>query len=189
MRPVFALFNPITLMRSLLLLHVLQVLPHLGMVRNTARTVISKDIFCLNAQPSNVGIVTRLVTLSTTALPSLPSQVNQAFFQGLLITSVAVAAEDSPSDLSLLSVPVSELGPLVFTMVKQFLSSSDKVSSAVSGNTWYFDSTCCNHMPTDSQLFSSVIPTTHAPLIQTANGSHIAASHTGSVSTSYTISI
>uniref|UniRef100_A0A2N9FKW8 Integrase catalytic domain-containing protein n=1 Tax=Fagus sylvatica TaxID=28930 RepID=A0A2N9FKW8_FAGSY len=69
-------------------------------------------------------------------------------------------------------------------MVKQFLSSSDKVSSAVSGNTWYFDSACCNHMSPDSQLFSSIIPTTHAPLIQTANGSHLAASHTGSVSTS-----
>uniref|UniRef100_A0A2N9IMR4 Retrovirus-related Pol polyprotein from transposon TNT 1-94-like beta-barrel domain-containing protein n=1 Tax=Fagus sylvatica TaxID=28930 RepID=A0A2N9IMR4_FAGSY len=39
-------------------------------------------------------------------------------------------------------------------------------------------------MSPDSQLFSSVIPTTHAPLIQTANGSHISASHTGSVSTS-----
>jgi hypothetical protein len=38
-------------------------------------------------------------------------------------------------------------------------------------------------MSLDSQLFSSVIPTTHAPLIQTANGSHISASHTGSVST------
>jgi hypothetical protein len=49
--------------------------------------------------------------------------------------SVAAVTEDSPFDPSLLSVPVSELGPLVFTMVKQFLSSSDKVSSAVSGNT------------------------------------------------------
>uniref|UniRef100_A0A2N9G7D2 Integrase catalytic domain-containing protein n=1 Tax=Fagus sylvatica TaxID=28930 RepID=A0A2N9G7D2_FAGSY len=98
--------------------------------------------------------------------------------------SVAVAAEDSPSDPSLSSIPVSELGPMVFTMVKQFLSSSDKVSSTVSGNTWYFDSACCNHMSPDSQLFSSIIPTTHAPLIQTANGSHLAASHTGSVSTS-----
>uniref|UniRef100_A0A2N9H992 Reverse transcriptase Ty1/copia-type domain-containing protein n=1 Tax=Fagus sylvatica TaxID=28930 RepID=A0A2N9H992_FAGSY len=98
--------------------------------------------------------------------------------------SVAVAAEDSPSDPSLSSIPVSELGPMVFTMVKQFLSSSDKVSSAVSGNTWYFDSACCNHMSPDSQLFSSIIPTTHAPFIQTANGSHLAASHTGSVSTS-----
>jgi hypothetical protein len=68
-------------------------------------------------------------------------------------------------------------------MVKQFMSSSDKISFAVSGNTWYFDSACCNHMSLDSQLFSSVIPTTHAPLIQTANGSHIAASHTGSIST------
>jgi hypothetical protein len=81
------------------------------------------------------------------------------------------------------SISVSELGPLVFIMVKRFLSTFDKVSSAVSGNTWYFDSTYCNHMSPNSQLYSSVIPTTHAPLIQTANGSHIAASHTGSVST------
>jgi hypothetical protein len=73
---------------------------------------------------------------------------------------------------------------MVFTMVKQFLSSSNKVSSAVSGKTWYFDSACCNHMSLNSQLFSSIIPTTHAPLIQTTNGSHLAASHTGSVSTS-----
>uniref|UniRef100_A0A2N9J2S0 Reverse transcriptase Ty1/copia-type domain-containing protein n=1 Tax=Fagus sylvatica TaxID=28930 RepID=A0A2N9J2S0_FAGSY len=98
--------------------------------------------------------------------------------------SVAAAAEDSPSDPSLSSISVSELGPMVFIMVKQFLSTSDKVSSAILGNTWYFDSACCNHMSPDSQLFSSIIPITHAPLIQTANGSHIAASHTGSVSTS-----
>jgi hypothetical protein len=39
-------------------------------------------------------------------------------------------------------------------------------------------------MSPDSQLFSSIIPTTHAPFIQTTNGSHLAASHTGSVSTS-----
>ena len=38
-------------------------------------------------------------------------------------------------------------------------------------------------MSSDSQLFSFVIPTTHAPLIQTANGSHISTSHTSSVST------
>ena len=48
--------------------------------------------------------------------------------------SVAAATEDSPFDPSLLSIPVSELGPLVYTMVKQFMS-SDKISSAVSGNT------------------------------------------------------
>jgi hypothetical protein len=117
--------------------------------------------------------------------PTKPPKPGQS---GILLRpvnhSVAAAAEDSPSDPSLLSIPVSELGPLVFTMVKQFMSSSDKVSFAVSGNTWYFDSACCNHMSPDSQLFSSVIPTTHAPLIQTANGSHIAVSHTGSISTS-----
>ena len=38
-------------------------------------------------------------------------------------------------------------------------------------------------MSPDSQLFFSIIPITHTPIIQTANGSHIAASHTGSVST------
>uniref|UniRef100_A0A2N9J177 Uncharacterized protein n=1 Tax=Fagus sylvatica TaxID=28930 RepID=A0A2N9J177_FAGSY len=79
-------------------------------------------------------IVTRLVTLSTTALPSLLSQVNQSSSKAN--HSVAAAAEDS-LDPSLLSV----------------------------------------------LLFSYFIPTTHAPLIQTANGLHIAASHTGSVST------
>uniref|UniRef100_A0A2N9G3S6 Reverse transcriptase Ty1/copia-type domain-containing protein n=1 Tax=Fagus sylvatica TaxID=28930 RepID=A0A2N9G3S6_FAGSY len=36
-----------------------------------ARTVISRDIFWLNARPSNVGTVTRLVTLSTTC-PTKP---------------------------------------------------------------------------------------------------------------------
>jgi hypothetical protein len=96
---------------------------------------------------------------------------------------VTAAAEESPSAPSLSSVSVSELGPLVFIMVKQFLSTSNKVSSSVLGNTWYFDFACCNHMSPDSQLFSSVIPTTHAPFIQTTNGSHISASHTGSVST------
>jgi hypothetical protein len=117
--------------------------------------------------------------------PTKPPKPGQSGILPRPVThSVAVAAEDSPSDPSLSSIPVSELGPMVFTMVKQFLSSSDKVSSAVSGNTWYFDSACCNHMSPDSQLFSSIIPTTHAPLIQTANGSHLAASHNGSVSTS-----
>jgi hypothetical protein len=135
MRPVFAFFNPITPMRSLLLLHVLQALHHLGMVRNITRIVISRDILWLNTRPSNVGIVTRLVTLSTIALPSLLSQVNQAFFQGLLITLLLLLLKTHPLiPLSHLS-QVSELRPMVFTMVKQFLSSSDKVSSAVSGNT------------------------------------------------------
>jgi hypothetical protein len=100
-----------------------------------------------------------------------------------LTHSVAAAAEKSPSAPSLSSISVSDFGPLVFTMVKQFLFISDKVSSAVSGNTWYFDFAGCNYMSLDSQLFSYVIPTTHAPLIQTANRSHISASYTGSVFT------
>jgi hypothetical protein len=97
--------------------------------------------------------------------------------------SVVAATTASFSAPSLSYVSVSALRSLVFSIVKQILSTSGKVSSAVSGNTWYFDSACCNHMSPDSQLFSSVIPTTHAPLIQTANGSYISANHTGSVST------
>uniref|UniRef100_A0A2N9GRW0 Reverse transcriptase Ty1/copia-type domain-containing protein n=1 Tax=Fagus sylvatica TaxID=28930 RepID=A0A2N9GRW0_FAGSY len=93
--------------------------------------------------------------------------------------SIVAAAKESLSAPSLSSVSVSELRSLVFSIVKQILSTSGKVSSAVSGNTWYFDFACCNHMSPDSQLFSSVIPTTHAPLIQTANGSYISANHTG----------
>uniref|UniRef100_A0A2N9FK40 Integrase catalytic domain-containing protein n=1 Tax=Fagus sylvatica TaxID=28930 RepID=A0A2N9FK40_FAGSY len=58
--------------------------------------------------------------------------------------------------------------------------SAPSLSYVSVSNTWYFDSACCNHMSPDSQLFSSVIPTTHAPLIQTANGSYISANHTGS---------
>jgi hypothetical protein len=79
--------------------------------------------------------------------------------------SVAAVVEESPSYPSLSSVSVSELGSLVFTMVKQFMSTSDKVSFAVSGNTWYFDSAYCNHMSPDSQLFSFIISTTHTHLI------------------------
>uniref|UniRef100_A0A2N9EMC0 Retrovirus-related Pol polyprotein from transposon TNT 1-94-like beta-barrel domain-containing protein n=1 Tax=Fagus sylvatica TaxID=28930 RepID=A0A2N9EMC0_FAGSY len=97
--------------------------------------------------------------------------------------SIVGAAKELLSAPSLSSVSVSELRPFVFSTVKQFLSTFGKISFTVSGNTWYFDSACCNHMSPDSQLFSSVIPTTHAPLIQTANGLHIFASHTGSVST------
>ena len=66
-------------------------------------------------------------------------------------------------------------------MVKQFLSTFDKVSSFVLGNSWYFDFACCNHMSHNPQLFSSIIPTTS--LIQTDNGSHISISHIGFVST------
>ena len=51
---------------------------------------------------------------------------------------VVAAAKESLSTPSSSSVSVSELGPLLFFMVKQFLSTS--------GNTWYFDSACCNHV-------------------------------------------
>uniref|UniRef100_A0A2N9HUR1 Integrase catalytic domain-containing protein n=1 Tax=Fagus sylvatica TaxID=28930 RepID=A0A2N9HUR1_FAGSY len=78
--------------------------------------------------------------------------------------SVVAAAKESLSAPSLSSVSVSELRSLVFSIVKQILSTSGKVSSAVS-------------------VIFFCYSTTHAPLIQTANGSYISANHTGSVST------
>uniref|UniRef100_A0A2N9GJX2 Integrase catalytic domain-containing protein n=1 Tax=Fagus sylvatica TaxID=28930 RepID=A0A2N9GJX2_FAGSY len=124
-----------------------------------------------------------LVILSTNWPTRPPKPGHSRTFPRPGNPSVVAAAKESFSAPSLSYVSVSELRSLVFSIVKQILSTSGKVSSAVSGNTWYFDSACCNHMSPDSQLFSSVIPTTHAPLIQTANGSYISANHTGSVST------
>uniref|UniRef100_A0A2N9GQF7 Retrotransposon Copia-like N-terminal domain-containing protein n=1 Tax=Fagus sylvatica TaxID=28930 RepID=A0A2N9GQF7_FAGSY len=90
-----------------------------------------------------------------------------------------------PGQSGILPRPVNHF---VATIAKELpsypsLPSNLSLSSVSVSNTWYFDSACCNHMSPDSQLFSSVIPTTHAPLIQTANGSYIAANHIGSVST------
>ena len=67
-------------------------------------------------------------------------------------------------------------------MVKQFLPSFDKVpllSQVTLGILILPIVIIC--LPILN--YFSIIPSTHAPLIQTANGSHIAASYTGSVST------
>ncbi|KAG5542351.1 hypothetical protein RHGRI_022032 [Rhododendron griersonianum] len=72
------------------------------------------------------------------------------------------------------------------------LSESGKNSTALSAATgtssWFFDSACCNHMTSDSAIFSSKSHASHAPAIQTADGSHIHATHMGHISTS-TISL
>ena len=96
MRPVFSLFSPITRMRSLLLLLVLLSFHPLRMARNTANTVISRNIFYLNVLLSNVSIVTRLVTFFTTALLNPLSPVNQAFSQSLLITLLLLLLKSHP---------------------------------------------------------------------------------------------
>uniref|UniRef100_A0A2N9ISW1 Reverse transcriptase Ty1/copia-type domain-containing protein n=1 Tax=Fagus sylvatica TaxID=28930 RepID=A0A2N9ISW1_FAGSY len=130
MRLVFAFFNPIILMWSLLLLLVL--LPYLGMIDHIVYNCPTKP-----PKPGQFEI--------------LPRPVNH---------SVVVVAEKSPSNPSLSSISVT-LGILTLLVVIMSL---------------------------DFQLFSYIIPTTYAPLIQTANGLYIIASHTGSVSTS-TLSI
>ncbi|KAF7132947.1 hypothetical protein RHSIM_Rhsim09G0089300 [Rhododendron simsii] len=67
------------------------------------------------------------------------------------------------------------------------LSKSSKHSSALSAATgtssWFFDSACCNHMTSDSAIFSSKLHASNTPAIQTADGSHIHVGHIGHIST------
>lgn len=72
-------------------------------------------------------------------------------------------------------------------MIKQVLSnSSPHTALSVTPGTfyWFFYSACCNHMTSDSTLFSSKRPDSHAPTIHTANGSHMNVSHIGHIFTS-----
>ncbi|KAF7123624.1 hypothetical protein RHSIM_Rhsim12G0169100 [Rhododendron simsii] len=65
---------------------------------------------------------------------------------------------------------------------------STSLSAATGTSSWFFDSACCNHMTSDSTIFSSKSHATHTPAIQTADGSHMHASHVGHIST-FTISL
>ncbi|GAV68823.1 hypothetical protein CFOL_v3_12326 [Cephalotus follicularis] len=61
--------------------------------------------------------------------------------------------------------------------------------SATSDNTWLIDSTCCNYMTSDPQLFTSKNVVHHGPTIHTANGSSMYVTYTGTVQTqSFSIS-
>jgi hypothetical protein len=86
----------------------------------------------------------------------------------------------------------STLSPTkIETLIHQVISKSNlNITMATTPGTfsWFIDSACCNHMTPDSFLFSFkfVLPSpTH---IYTANGSHLNASHIGSVSTQLFVS-
>uniref|UniRef100_A0A2N9FGY6 Uncharacterized protein n=1 Tax=Fagus sylvatica TaxID=28930 RepID=A0A2N9FGY6_FAGSY len=104
-----------------------------------------RDQFCLiqflmaltsEFEPIRVALLQQIVHIFYN-YPTKPPKAGQSRILSRLVNhSVVAAAEESLSDPSLSSVSVSELGSLVFIMVKQFLSTSDKVCSAVSSNTW-----------------------------------------------------
>lgn len=55
--------------------------------------------------------------------------------------------------------------------------------SATSGNSWYFDSGCYNHMTSDSTIFISKNSTSHTSLIKTVDGSQLHVTYIGLVFT------
>lgn len=78
-------------------------------------------------------------------------------------------------------------------IVRQVLSSSGTPpSTALSVTTgcssWFFDSSCCNHMTSDPNIFSSRTPASNILTIHTADGAPMHVTHTGLVST-FTLSL
>nr|TKR68799.1 hypothetical protein D5086_0000307390 [Populus alba] len=70
-------------------------------------------------------------------------------------------------------------------MVKQVISfkSSTAMSATPGNSSWFFDSTCCNHMATNINFLSSKTPVSSLPPIYTANGTQMTITHTGHVTT------
>ncbi|GFY81128.1 hypothetical protein Acr_01g0009370 [Actinidia rufa] len=75
----------------------------------------------------------------------------------------------------------------VETIVTQVLSRTNLHSSALSTTSstlpWHFDTACCNHMTSDTFLFSITHSTSSVHPIYTADGSLMTTSHTGTIST------
>ena len=66
-----------------------------------------------------------------------------------------------------------------------FGKSTSQVLSITLGNSqsWYFDSTFCNHMTANSSFFTSKICPVVAPIVHTANNSIMHIQNTGTINT------
>nr|XP_017242655.1 PREDICTED: uncharacterized protein LOC108214919 isoform X3 [Daucus carota subsp. sativus] len=93
----------------------------------------------------------------------------------------AAATSESTSE-STPNTSTSELEALLRQVLSK-TSSPSTAFSVISGNSWYFDSACCNHMTNDPHIFTSKIQSTCLPNIQTADGSTMNVTHIGTVST------
>ena len=99
-----------------------------------------------------------------------------SFHSNKFTQSSAAATSESPT------TSTSELESLL----KQVLLKANSPSTAfsvTSGNSWYFDSACCNHMTNDSSIFTMKTQSSSLPNIQTADGSTMKVTHIGTVST------
>ena len=97
-------------------------------------------------------------------------------------SSIPIAADSSPKSTSLSFQDIEAI-------VKQVLSNSGTLSTALSvtsgTSSWFFDSACCNHMTSESTLFSTTASASHLPAIHTADGSSMHVSSVGHITTSH----
>ena len=97
--------------------------------------------------------------------------------QTAAVTNSSGPSPDSPSS-TLTAADVE-------TIVTQVLSRTNLHSSALSTTSgtlpWLFDTACCNHMTSDTFLFSITHPTSSVHHIHTSNGSLMTTTHIGNI--------
>jgi hypothetical protein len=103
----------------------------------------------------------------------------QASQQTAAVVSPAPSAPETPSQsTSLTAANVKDLIHLVL------FQSSTALSVTPGKSQWFIDSAYCNHMTSDSTIFSHKAALSPNPAIYTADGSHMPVNHIGSISTS-----
>ncbi|KAK9166531.1 hypothetical protein Scep_001722 [Stephania cephalantha] len=86
-------------------------------------------------------------------------------------SSVAAAVSDWPPPSPMFNMSDLE------AIIKQVIPTQPTALSVTSGNQWFFDSGCCNHMTPNLSLLSNSSPSLHSLRIQTANGSSMSVTH------------
>ncbi|KAG5545529.1 hypothetical protein RHGRI_017883 [Rhododendron griersonianum] len=103
--------------------------------------------------------------------------------------TAAAAAEGSSSDMPsppehyVPSISMHDLESILKQVSSHFGTPSTALSVTSGISSWFFDSACCNHMTSDSTIFSPKSTSSSMPVIHTADGSHMHVSHVGHVST------
>jgi len=112
---------------------------------------------------------------------------NRSRFRGAAARRPSTAAsviEDSSTSSSV-TLSLDDLRSTVRSILQETGTSSSSTLSVTPGthDSWFFDSACCNHMTSHSNLFKSKSYNSQAPIIHTADNSQMIVSHTGNVST------
>ncbi|GFS39644.1 hypothetical protein Acr_00g0064080 [Actinidia rufa] len=129
-------------------------------------------------------------SIPNSTLPSLTthsSQYSYLNYTHLGYHNRQTAAVTDSSGLSPDSSSSTLTAADVETIVTQVVSRTNLHSSALSTTSgtlpWLFDTACCNHMTSDTSLFSITHPTSSIHPIHTADGSLMTTTHTGTIST------